>query len=83
MRIYLQTQHSDKGIIRFVHLILQEDLMGGWSLIRESGRQGSPGTIKREHFTDREEALEAMTKWRDKNINRGYNIAFVEGTKGP
>ena len=57
--------------------------MGGWSLIRESGRQGSPGTIKREHFTDREEALEAMTKWRDKNVSRGYNIAFVEGIKGP
>ena len=83
MRIYLQTQQTDTGIIRFVHLILQEDLMGGWTLIRESGRQGSPGTIKREHFGSQEEALEAMIKWRDKNINRGYNIAFVEGVKGP
>jgi len=57
--------------------------MGGWSLIRESGRQGSAGTIKREHFNNQEEALEAMTKWRDKNVSRGYNIAFVEGIKGP
>ena len=83
MRIYLQTRQADTGIIRFIHLILQEDLMGGWSLIRESGRQGSPGTIKREHFTNQEDALEAMTKWRDKNVSRGYNIAFVEGIKGP
>ena len=61
MRIYLQNQQTDTGIIRFVHLILQEDLMGGWTLIRESGRQGSAGTLKREHFDSQEDALEAMT----------------------
>ncbi|WP_455220339.1 WGR domain-containing protein [Kaarinaea lacus] len=83
MRIYLQTQQADSGLIRFVHLILQEDLIGGWTLIRESGKQGSPGTIKREHFETQEAALEAMLKWRDKNLKRGYNVAFVQGAKQP
>lgn len=79
MRIYLQSDHNESGNLRFVHLILQEDLVGGWTLIRESGKQGSPGTIKREHFEDQNDAIEAMLKWRDKNIQRGYRIAFVQG----
>ncbi len=83
MRIYLQAQQTDTGLIRFVHLILQEDLIGGWTLIRESGKQGSPGTVKREHFQDQESAIEAMLKWRDKNLKRGYNVAFVQGAKQP
>lgn len=79
MRIYLQSDHNESGNLRFVHLILQEDLVGGWTLIRESGKQGSPGTIKREHFEDQNDAIEAMLKWRDKNIRRGYRVAFVQG----
>ena len=81
MRIYLQSQPTEAGILRFVHLILQEDLMGGWTLIRESGKQGSPGTIKQEQFKTQEQAINAMMKWRDKNINRGYRVAFVQGDK--
>ena len=83
MRIYLQSQPNETDVIRFVHLVLQEDLMGGWTLIRESGKQGSPGTVKREHFAEQEQALQAMMKWRDKNINRGYKVAFVQGDKYP
>lgn len=79
MRIYLQTDHNESGNLRFVHILLQEDLMGGWTLIRESGIQGSPGTIKREHFDNQDDAMDAMIKWRDKNINRGYRVAFVHG----
>jgi len=81
MRIYLQSQPTETGVLRYVHLILQEDLMGGWTLIRESGKQGSPGTIKREQFETQEQAINAMMKWRDKNINRGYRVAFVQGDK--
>jgi len=79
MRIYLQSDLSDSGVIRFVHLILQEDLVSGWTLVRESGKQGSPGTIKREHFDDQSAAISAMINWRDKQINKGYRVAFVQG----
>jgi len=79
MRIYLQSDKNESGTLRFVHLILQEDLVGGWTLIRETGNQGSPGTIKREHFEDQSEALDAIIKWRDRNIKRGYRVAFVQG----
>lgn len=79
MRIYLQSDHNESGSLRFVHLVLQEDLVGGWTLIRESGKQGSPGTVKREHFEDKNDAIDTMLKWRDKTINRGYRVAFVQG----
>lgn len=79
MRIYLQSELNESGNIRFVNLVLQEDLVSGWTLIRESGNQGSAGTVSRQHFEDQNEALDAMIKWRDKNINRGYRIAFVQG----
>lgn len=82
MRIYLQSDHNESVNLRFVHLILQEDLVGGWTLIRESGKQGSSGTIKREHFENQNDALDAMLKWRDKHIRRGYRIAFVQGDTG-
>jgi len=83
MRIYLQLQPTEAGVIRFVHLILQEDLMGGWTLIRETGKQGSPGTIKREQYDSQDQAINAMMKWRDKNLSRGYKIAFVQGDRSP
>lgn len=79
MRIYLQSDHNEAGNLRFVHLLLQEDLVSGWTLIRESGKQGSPGTIKREHFDNQTAAMDAMLKWRDKHIKRGYRIAFIQG----
>ena len=79
MRIYLQSDLNDSGVIRFVHLILQEDLVSGWTLVRESGKQGSSGTIKREHYEEQSDAVSAMIKWRDKQIDRGYRVAFVQG----
>lgn len=79
MRIYLQSDDNESGTLRFVHLILQEDLVGGWTLIRESGKQGSPGTVKREHFDDQDRAMDAMIRWRDRNIKRGYRVAFIQG----
>jgi predicted DNA-binding WGR domain protein len=84
MRIYLQSENlqsdlNHSGVIRFVHLILQEDLVSGWTLVRESGNQGSSGTIKREHFEDQSAAINAMMNWRDKQINKGFRVAFVQG----
>lgn len=79
MRIYLQSDQSQASALRFVHLILQEDLVGGWTLIQESGKQGASGKIKREHFENQGEAINTLLKWRDKYIHRGYRVAFVQG----
>jgi predicted DNA-binding WGR domain protein len=83
MRLYLQTSPSIDGYPRFFHLFLQEDLIDGWTLIKESGRQGLSGKITKIHFDDRDQALNALIKARDAQIKRGYRLVFAKGDHGP
>jgi len=82
MRIYLQSLENI-GAPRFCQLILQEDMLGGWSLVVESGNQGSPGRVKRTHFENRQDAEHALQAHRDKQINKGFRVVFVEGQTRP
>lgn len=79
MRIYMQTRPTPEHGPRFYHLFLQEDLIGGWTLVRETGQQGGSGKVTRQHFEDWESALDSMLSWRDKQIERGYHVVFVQG----
>lgn len=83
MRIYLQTTPAIDGAPRFYHLFLQRDLLGGWSLVREWGFQGSPGRVQREHYPSQEAAAEAMLKARDQQVRRGYIVMFMQGEEPP
>jgi predicted DNA-binding WGR domain protein len=80
MRIYMQTQVSPEQPLRFYHLHLQQDLLGGWSLVRESGVQGGRGQITKEFFQEREEAERTLIRRRDMQIKRGYRVVFREGS---
>lgn len=77
MRIYMQ-QNQGLDRIRFYHLILQEDLLGGWSLIKESGVQGAAGRTNRQYFDSLEQAQSAMLKARDRQLKRGYQVVFMQ-----
>jgi predicted DNA-binding WGR domain protein len=79
MRIYMQTPVTDDKPPRFYQLHLQEDLLEGWSVVREWGSQGSPGRVKRNHYATREEAERAMLMIRDAQVNRGYRVMFMRG----
>lgn len=83
MRIYLQTPFSGERPPRFYHLFLQEDLLGGWSLVKEWGFQGASGRVQREHFESKEEALDALLRTRDQQIQRGYRVMFFQGEGAP
>lgn len=83
MRIFLQTPPSVDSAPRFYHLFLQQDLLGGWNLVKEWGFQGAAGRVQREHFASREEAAEAMMRNRDVQINRGYRVMFMQGDEPP
>lgn len=83
MRIYMQTPVPDTGSAarapRFCHLMVQEDMLEGWSLIKEMGYQGSSGKVSRNHYVDRESAMDALLTERDRQLRNGYNVVFVEG----
>jgi predicted DNA-binding WGR domain protein len=83
MRIYLQTPVTEDSAPRYYQLILQEDLLEGWTLVREWGQQGSSGRVKRDHFATPEEAEQAMIRVRDAQLKRGYRIAFMQGQEQP
>ena len=80
MRIYMQQLPTDTGQApRFLQLLIQEDLLKGWQLVRETGYQGYSGRVRRQHFDDYADAMQAMIKERDNQVNRGYQVVFVQG----
>jgi len=79
MRIYLQTPIMEETSPRFYQLVVQQDLIDGWTLVREWGQQGRPGRVKYDHFDSREDAERACLKVRDAQIARGFRIVFMQG----
>lgn len=80
MRLYLQTApgNTDQAP-RYVQITLEQDLLGGWTLYRESGVQGGRASLKREQFLEREGAIAAFEKARDAQIKRGFQVMFTQG----
>lgn len=83
MRIYMQTPVTDDHPPRYYHLFVQADLLGGWSLVKEWGFQGSSGRVVREHFQTLDAAHDAMLRGRDAQMQRGYRVMFMQGEERP
>ena len=83
MRIYMQTVPGSAEAPRYVQIVLEQDLLGGWTLYRESGVQGGRATLKREQFLERDDAIHALETARDAQIKRGYRVMFSQGHDGP
>jgi predicted DNA-binding WGR domain protein len=83
MRIYLQTRPDANTAPRFYLLALQEDLLEGWTLVKETGYQGSKGKVTTQHFDNQEDAMQAMLQARDAQLKRGYQVVFVQGQTRP
>jgi predicted DNA-binding WGR domain protein len=58
-RIYLERHEPDKNLHRFYQMHIVSGIFGDWSLVREWGRVGSPGTVRKEWFESEEEATAA------------------------
>jgi predicted DNA-binding WGR domain protein len=82
MRIYMQIPPESDKAPRYYHLHMQEDLLEGWTLIREWGFQGAAGRVKKEHFLDREAAEAALMRTRDEQIKRGFLVVFMQSASG-
>ncbi len=82
MRLYLQTPPAAAEPPRYVQITLEQDLLGGWTLYRESGVQGGKATLRREQFLQREGAVAALEKARDAQLKRGFRVMFTQGSDG-
>ena len=77
--MFLQIPPREAQPARFYQLILQEDLLGGWTLIRQWGITGQRGSQRREYFDDLDAAQQALSSYRDRQLRDGYSVTFIEG----
>ena len=83
MRLYMQIPALEDKPSRYYQLILLEDLIDGWTLIREWGQQGRSGRVKKDHFDDRDSAEAALLRVRDSQLKRGFKVVFMQGPGQP
>jgi len=83
MRLLLQQRPDGREAPRFVQLMLEADLLGGWALVRESGQIGGRSQLKREQYLDQASAMAALEHARDQQIKRGFQLMFVQGADAP
>jgi predicted DNA-binding WGR domain protein len=82
MRVFMQTQAIGSDAPRYYQIVLQQDLLGGWTLFREWGQQGHRASSKREVYLERDEALQAFEHARDTQLKRGFHVMFAQGFDG-
>jgi len=70
--IYLVKHDSGKNMHRFYQMFVTPGLFDEWSLVREWGRVGSPGTVKKDWFDNEEEALLARNRLYSVKLKKGY-----------
>ncbi|MBB1088175.1 WGR domain-containing protein [Lysobacter sp. SG-8] len=84
MRLLMQQRpDASDDAPRFVQLFLQPDLLGGYTLVRESGHIGGRSTVRREQFLDQSSAFAALEKIRDQQVKRGFQVMFTQGASAP
>ncbi len=70
--IYLERREPAHNRQRFYTLTVAQTLFGSWTLIREWGRIGHPGTVRETWFETEAAAIEAGAKIRRQKEKRGY-----------
>ncbi len=70
--IYLERREPVHNRQRFYTLTVVQTLFGSWTLIREWGRIGHPGTVREAWFETEAAAIEAGAKIRRQKEKRGY-----------
>jgi len=70
--VYLEFHNNLDNKHRFYQLLIMPGLLDDWSLVREWGRVGSPGTVRKDWFSTKEKAELAQTLLTKKKIKKGY-----------
>ena len=83
MSLLLQQRPDGREAPRFVQLMLERDLLGGWTLVRETGQVGSRSSVRREQFLEQAQALAAFEHARDLQLKKGFQLMFAQGVEAP
>ena len=83
MRLLLQQRPGGPESPRFVQLMLERDLLGGWTLVRETGQVGGRSSVRREQFMEQRDAFTALEHARDLQLKKGFQLMFAQGMEPP
>jgi predicted DNA-binding WGR domain protein len=83
MRLFMQSPSAGSDAPRYYQIMLQQDLLGGWTLFREWGLQGGRASSKRDIYLERDVAISAFEQARDAQLKRGFQVMFSQGFDGP
>ncbi len=70
----LYRQDRTRNMRRYYRLDIQPDLFGRWAVIKEWGRIGYAGQIKKAAYCDLNQAVAALQKYSQIKERRGYVI---------
>jgi predicted DNA-binding WGR domain protein len=70
--LYLERHDTENNMHRFYQMFVTPGLFDDWSLIKEWGRVGSPGTVRKEWFDTQEKAIVAGKKLCTAKCKKGY-----------
>ncbi|MDD5463227.1 MAG: WGR domain-containing protein [Methylococcales bacterium] len=74
MSVYLERHDPDQNLHRFYQLHVTPGLFDDWSLVKEWGRVGSPGTVRKAWFETEAEALNARQRVIEVKQKKGYRL---------
>ena len=70
--VLLLRRDPAQGMARFYAMRVEPDLLGGWLLVCEWGRIGSPGRVRTTSYPDEAAAAAAMARLERSKRRRGY-----------
>jgi predicted DNA-binding WGR domain protein len=76
---YLTRTDPTRNMNRFYVVQVVPNLFGDWTVMREWGRRGSPGTLRLETWRRRQDAQIAEQRTIERRLQRGYARATVNG----
>lgn len=71
---YLVRHDYSQNMHRFYRITIAPGIFDDWSLVREWGRIGSPGTLKKEWYESPEEARSSGLKIQKSKEKKGYQV---------
>ncbi|MES2665275.1 MAG: WGR domain-containing protein [Pseudomonadota bacterium] len=74
MLTFLLTSPPATGTPRFYRVAVEYNLFGEYSVTREWGRRGAPGTRLLVWFSNLRDACVAAERWRKRAGRRGYRL---------
>lgn len=80
-RVQLRRVDEAQNMRRFYSISLQPDLFGGCDLVREWGRIGQAGTVRRDRFPSPDDAQAALEAKRRQKEKGGYHLPACDGAQ--